>query len=174
MKVDCDQCGGQMHVGGHGEYSCPHCGSLIDVVDANVPTGETVPVPHHPPRARILVVCPNCGARGVTNADSSELIVCSDCEKRFRAKQVNGNSVCGCCHTVGDFSRTTPGSFGVEFLLYSASLVAALLLGFWISFLIPLVYSAWRLAGRRPRCGECGSAEVIPVSSPKGRELVNQ
>lgn len=42
----------------------------------------------------------------------------------------------------------------------------------WLLFLLPgLVYSLWRLMARRDVCGLCGAAELLPVESPRGREL---
>lgn len=70
--------------------------------------------------------------------------------------------VCSDCGHLGSPKSHTKGSLGVEILL-------------WIFFLIPgLIYSVWRLSTRARVCGACGSPNVIPVTSPKGRELVQQ
>ncbi len=54
----------------------------------------------------------------------------------------------------------TSGSIAIEIVL-------------WLAFLIPgLIYSIWRLTTRRDACAACGSAELVPENSPRGRELL--
>lgn len=68
--------------------------------------------------------------------------------------------ICRSCGTVGKGRRETPGSFGVELLL-------------WICFIIPGVfYSLWRMTNKRRVCGRCGAVDLVPVDSPVGRRLL--
>jgi hypothetical protein len=42
-------------------------------------------------------------------------------------------------------------------------------------FIIPgVIYSIWRLTTRRKVCGVCGHDTMIPVSTPRGQQLVHQ
>ena len=69
--------------------------------------------------------------------------------------------VCVRCGTVGKPKKTTKGSFGMEVVL-------------WLFLIIPgLVYSFWRMTtGKITACRSCGSEELVPTTSPRGRELV--
>lgn len=66
---------------------------------------------------------------------------------------------CTDCGHQGDPASNTPGSMGIELVL-------------WLFFLIPgLVYSLWRLNKRHPACESCGSRNLIPPNSPKAVAL---
>ena len=72
----------------------------------------------------------------------------------------DGSMVCPACGTRGEPKTTTRGSLWLEIVL-------------WIFFIVPgVIYSIWRLTTRRPACPACGTDGMIPVTSPKGRELV--
>lgn len=65
-------------------------------------------------------------------------------------------SICPGCGTRG--TGVTPGSLWVELAL-------------WCFFLLPGVfYSLWRLSNRNSACPACGG-RMIPVHTPRGREL---
>jgi hypothetical protein len=69
----------------------------------------------------------------------------------------SGPLYCKACGATGTGVTATPGSFFVELLL-------------WLCFLIPgLIYSVWRLAGRKRVCRICGSDALIPADSPAAR-----
>ena len=58
---------------------------------------------------------------------------------------------CTRCLTEGRPVSKTPGSVGVEIVL-------------WLFFCLPgLIYSIWRLASRYDGCASCGSRELVPV-----------
>ena len=68
--------------------------------------------------------------------------------------------VCTTCGHAGPSRVETRGSFLVELLA-------------WLAFLVPgLVYSLWRLSTRRLVCAECGSAALVPTTSPVGRRIL--
>lgn len=67
--------------------------------------------------------------------------------------------LCTTCLTVGVPQRRARGSLLLEIVL-------------WLCAIIPgLVYSAWRLSSRRRVCRACGGKELIPVDSPRARQL---
>ena len=67
--------------------------------------------------------------------------------------------VCTRCKAVGLSKNHTKGSILIEIVL-------------WCMFILPgLVYSLWRLTTRHLVCRMCGSAELVPLASPRGREL---
>jgi len=69
--------------------------------------------------------------------------------------------ICATCGTQGTPKLKTKGSILIELIL-------------WICFIIPgLVYSLWRhTSGRYKACPSCGSAEMIPLGSPKAQALL--
>jgi hypothetical protein len=68
--------------------------------------------------------------------------------------------VCSKCGTLGDPRRHTKGSILIEIVL-------------WLAFIIPgLIYSLWRLTTRANVCRACGSAELVPATSPVGKKLL--
>lgn len=67
--------------------------------------------------------------------------------------------VCKDCGSVGETATETRGSFAIEVVA-------------WLCFLVPgLIYSLWRLSIRHETCAACGSAKVLPLDSPTGRQL---
>lgn len=72
------------------------------------------------------------------------------------------NVICERCGEQGKPKRRTKGSMVIEIIL-------------WLCFLLPgLIYSAWRLNSRQNVCSQCGSEDVIPVNSPKGKKLAEE
>ncbi|MCP1675437.1 hypothetical protein J2T57_002587 [Natronocella acetinitrilica] len=67
--------------------------------------------------------------------------------------------VCADCATVANPKRKPRGSMGVEIIL-------------WLLFIIPgLIYSIWRQSTYRATCPECGSDNLVPLNTPRGRKL---
>lgn len=68
--------------------------------------------------------------------------------------------VCMHCGHSGQTVAKTPGSTGVELIL-------------WLFLLVPgLIYSVWRLHNRRQVCAMCGHDQLVPPQSPAGRKLI--
>ena len=67
--------------------------------------------------------------------------------------------VCTDCGTQAKPRTATPGSIGIEILL-------------WLCFLVPgLIYSAWRMSARRDdACPECGG-KMVSLETPVGARL---
>jgi hypothetical protein len=68
--------------------------------------------------------------------------------------------ICVRCHETAYNPKThTPGSLGMEIAL-------------WLFFLVPgVIYSVWRLSARAKVCPSCGSGELIPLESPRGKQI---
>jgi p-aminobenzoyl-glutamate transporter AbgT len=86
-------------------------------------------------------------------------------EKRYLsgigAMMPESQMICTRCGTIGWPKRYTPGSFGVELLLF-------------LLFIIPgLIYGVWRLAARKWVCATCMADALVPIDSPTGRALAN-
>jgi hypothetical protein len=61
---------------------------------------------------------------------------------------------CTACGHEGTTRTETRGSIAIEVFL-------------WLLLIIPgILYSLWRLSTRKPVCAECGSHQVVPVTSP--------
>ena len=71
----------------------------------------------------------------------------------------------------GRMKRKAKGSFLVELVLWMFSVV--MLLFFFPLAITGLIYSLWRIVGKRKVCRSCGSEAIVPLSSPRGRELVS-
>ena len=70
------------------------------------------------------------------------------------------DAACTRCGYVGPTRTHTPGSMGVELVL-------------WLLLLVPgLIYSVWRISARREVCAACGSDAVVPTEKTRGREIV--
>lgn len=68
-------------------------------------------------------------------------------------------NICTTCGYIGNPTRQTKGSFGVEIVL-------------WLFFIIPgLIYSIWRLSSKQSVCPACKNPTLIPANTPKGQEL---
>jgi hypothetical protein len=76
------------------------------------------------------------------------------------SKTATGKMICGRCGTRCDPCIAAKGSTLIEVVL-------------WLCFILPgLIYSLWRLSTKRPVCPACGSEQLIPADSPKGRSLI--
>lgn len=69
-------------------------------------------------------------------------------------------TVCTNCGHAGETATKTPGSIWIELIL-------------WLCFIVPgVIYSLWRHSARHQVCSACGSRELVPASSPKGKALI--
>ncbi len=70
-----------------------------------------------------------------------------------------GPFICVACGARGSPKRHVRGSVWIEIVL-------------WCCFLVPgLLYSLWRLSTKEPVCRSCGTPGMIPVNTPRGRQL---
>lgn len=71
--------------------------------------------------------------------------------------------VCARCGTVGKPKQRARGSFGVEVVM-------------WLLLIVPgIIYSAWRsFSGTIKTCRACRSEELVPLDSPRGKQLIAQ
>jgi ribosomal protein L40E len=70
------------------------------------------------------------------------------------------DKICTQCGAVGSPKLITKGHIVMEIFL-------------WCMFLVPgLIYSIWRHASRSYGCRSCGSADIIPVNTPRGKKLM--
>jgi hypothetical protein len=61
---------------------------------------------------------------------------------------------CKTCGHTGATTTKTPGSLGIEIVL-------------WLLLIVPgVIYSVWRLSARKPACTACGSVDIVPADSP--------
>lgn len=61
---------------------------------------------------------------------------------------------CKSCGHNGPTASKTPGSLGIEIVL-------------WLFLIIPgVIYSIWRMSARKPACTLCGSTDLVPTDSP--------
>ncbi len=68
--------------------------------------------------------------------------------------------VCNNCGYLIEPVKVVRGNLATEIIL-------------WFFFLIPgLCYSVWRVGGKEMVCPKCNSSQLVPVDSPRGKELV--
>jgi len=69
--------------------------------------------------------------------------------------------VCLNCGAVDRPKALVKGNMAIEILL-------------WIFFIVPgLIYSIWRMTGGGGKvCRVCGSKDILPENSPKGRAMI--
>jgi hypothetical protein len=76
-----------------------------------------------------------------------------------KAGQGGGTHICATCGTRGTPTQRDKGSGLIELVL-------------WLCFIIPgILYSIWRRSGLSNCCRSCGSGDIIPIDSPRGRKL---
>lgn len=70
--------------------------------------------------------------------------------------------ICDRCETLTKPDKFVPGHFLVEVAL-------------WLCFLLPgVLYSLWRFTNKRLVCSACGSDQLVPLTSPKGKRIIAQ
>jgi len=68
--------------------------------------------------------------------------------------------LCVECHYQGKAKTHTKGYFFIELAL-------------WLCFIVPgLIYTIWRSVSRQNVCTSCGGANLIPLNSPRARQLL--
>lgn len=85
--------------------------------------------------------------------------------------------ICTRCRTRDWPLRPISGTFAVEGLLWGAALLLFLLVNIWVggvAAVAALAYSVRRYSTRGAFCPACRSAELVPVDSPRGNELLRQ
>lgn len=73
-----------------------------------------------------------------------------------------GPMICSNCGTMGTGKTMVQGSFLIEVVL-------------WLFMILPgLIYSIWRLTTKKVGCASCGGNALIPLNSPRGRQLAKE
>lgn len=69
--------------------------------------------------------------------------------------------ICSNCGYLGRSKSFTKGSILLELVL-------------WLCLILPgFIYSLWRLSSRYKACPMCKAPNMLPLNSPRGRELAN-
>lgn len=73
-----------------------------------------------------------------------------------------GGMICPNCGTRGEPKTITKGNLAIELIL-------------WLCFLIPgLIYSIWRMTSKVQGCPSCGQPDMINVTTPNGKLLIEK
>ena len=68
--------------------------------------------------------------------------------------------LCVDCLTQGKPKLYTKGYFLIELIL-------------WLCFIVPgLIYTVWRVGSRQNVCPSCGGSNLIPVDSPRAKQIL--
>jgi uncharacterized membrane protein len=92
--------------------------------------------------------------------------------RKHSMEKIRGNVICEDCGTIGTSKTKFAGSFWVEFLLYIIGFIFAFPTLF-ISLVVPIGYSIYRLINYKKVCRECGG-KVIGINTPRGQKLLEQ
>lgn len=119
--------------------------------------------------------CPRCGVvyakvEALSQRESADAFRAQQREE-YRAAEIQRAAerqrrrvqthVCTQCGDTNGGTVVTRGNIGIEII-------------FWLTFLVPgIIYSIWRLSSRYIACPTCGSNTLIPIESPRGRELMD-
>lgn len=82
--------------------------------------------------------------------------------------------ICPTCGHAGRAKTVPKGSFVVELFLWILGLGAAFTVVFGWLIIVPFFYSMWRIFSRTPVCATCKQPGLIPLDSPRGKELAGQ
>lgn len=83
------------------------------------------------------------------------------------------NYICAHCGTVNQIKRVNSGTLLAELLIWILAIATALITaGF--SILAAIIYSGYRLFSKKTVCAACRHNELIDVSSPRGRKLIDE
>jgi hypothetical protein len=80
------------------------------------------------------------------------------------------NFICASCGHQGRAKTYTKGSVVIELILWIFGLTTCFFL-FFLTLLIPIVYSIWRLTSRYKACRQC-RGPVIKADSPIGKRML--
>ena len=70
--------------------------------------------------------------------------------------------ICSDCGSSGKPKKITKGIFLIELLL-------------WLFLLLPgIVYTLWRKSSQFKGCDTCGSKNIVPIDTPRGKELIKK
>jgi len=70
--------------------------------------------------------------------------------------KIKGPAFCPNCGFEGTPKKMTPGSIGVEIVL-------------WLFLIVPgLIYSVWRVSNKKNVCPNCGNENLMPLSAKQG------
>ncbi len=87
-------------------------------------------------------------------------IIAGGCAYIYLKYRPRPDMLCLRCHGVGEPRQEIEGSGCIELFL-------------WIAFIIPgILYSLWRSSSRHGTCRSCGSRELVPLDSPRAREIL--
>lgn len=82
--------------------------------------------------------------------------------------------VCPNCEFIGKPRVVTPGSLGIEIVLWIVGILTILIvIGFFI-LAGAVGYSIWRLAARHDACPSCGNRHMVSENSPVGRRIIDR
>ena len=87
--------------------------------------------------------------------------------------------ICSDCGSNGKPEKLIQGQFLMELLLWGSGILVILfskmLFGFWLIAMLPGVfYTIWRITTKYDGCKVCNSKNIVPLDSPKGKELSNR
>lgn len=90
-----------------------------------------------------------------------------------KMQNTRGNMIYEDCGTIATTKTQNSGSLGMELFLYTVAVMVAVPT-FFVSLLVPFVYSIHRRIVSVEVCRNCGDDEVVNIFTPRGEELVKE
>jgi hypothetical protein len=141
--------------------ACPKCGAIYAKVDAAIQQRE-----REAAEAKLR-----------EEKKAAHAAQVAEYERQSQRIRMLNQSVCLACGSLSDPKKVTQGSGAMETGLWIIGVVSLPMMGIGVLILIAaLIYSLWRFGSKRlMKCRRCGSDEVIPADTPRGRaELQKQ
>lgn len=123
----------------------------------------------------VNALCPYCRSLGqalVTWHGDTDALICATCLREFPVIEAAGQLICRRCHTVSDGMAPDAESYLAEMAPY--------VLGYFYKpvLVVAVAHSIWLWATRRGPfwpsrtvCPACRSNDILPVTTPCGRDL---
>ena len=79
--------------------------------------------------------------------------------------------ICPDCGHTGRARSLPKVNFALELILWIAGILSLFTIALAWFIVVPIIYSLWRMLSRTPVCSKCNHPGVIPLDSPKGKQL---
>jgi hypothetical protein len=164
MLAHCKKCGHDADVAViTPTLACTFCGAVYAKVDAAL---DAVAKAEEAKRAT---------EQARADADVKRDKIVEDARREQEQRNALSCHLCAVCGSLTKPRKVTKGSGGAELGLWAAGIILTLSIFMMhiglILLVIALFYSLWRfLSGKMKVCSKCGSPQIFPADTPRGRE----
>ncbi|MBS0569973.1 MAG: hypothetical protein JSS28_05160 [Proteobacteria bacterium] len=164
MLAHCKKCGHDADVAAiTPTLACSACGAIYAKVDAALEAAAKAEnAKHAAEQARV-------------EEDAKRAKIVEDARREQEQRNALSRHLCAVCGSLMQPRKVTKGSGGAEFGLWATGIILTLSIVLThiglLLLAIALIYSLWRFFGGRIKvCSKCGSPQIYPTDTPRGRE----